>query len=150
MTRRNARQTAAKVPPGNEQSPHEVREGSATLTATVPLRIRSAANLREHWAVRAKRVKQERMAATLAVRAAWRASGASLVYPIPVRLVRIVGPRGRTLDGDNLQSAMKAVRDSVADVLDVDDGNPHQATWEYSEERGKDWGVRVEIRSAKP
>ena len=41
----------------------------------------------------------------------------------------------RRLDSDNLQSALKHVRDAVATWLGIDDGSD-RLTWEYSQERG--------------
>jgi hypothetical protein len=50
------------------------------------------------------------------------------------------------LDTDNLASALKAVRDGVADALRVDDGSSRVA-WRYAQERGKprQYAVRVAI-----
>ena len=121
-------------------------------SGTVPLRTRSSANLREHWAVRRKRVKLERDAAIVVPPAdAW-----SAVLPVAyaredcpfleVHLVRIIPPRGKCLDDDNLRSAFKGLRDGIADRLGVDDADP-RVRWVYHpEERGKEWAVRIEIR----
>ena len=51
----------------------------------------------------------------------------------------------RRLDGDNLGTALKAVRDAIADALGVDDGDPSCA-WEYGqvETRGES-GVVVKL-----
>lgn len=63
--------------------------------------------------------------------------------PCTVTLTRIAP---RDLDGDNLQSSLKAIRDGVADFLKVDDRDS-RVTWAYAQERGapKFYGVRVEI-----
>lgn len=103
----------------------------------IPLRTISAANAREHWAAKHRRVKRER-AAAIVVRP----------HPLPcvVRLVRVVGPRGKMLDvGDNLPMSCKGLRDGIADRLGVDDADP-RVRWEYAQERGAAWAVRVEIR----
>ncbi len=140
---RTARQIAGKAPPGPATAP-------GVLTATVPLRTRSAANLREHWAVRAKRVKTERDAGVWATKAmgntpqVW----ALLEQPLAIHLVRILGPRGRLLDDDNLRSSLKAFRDGVAEALGINDGDQSAAVWSYAEEAGLKWAVRIEIRSA--
>lgn len=104
-------------------------------TYVIPLRTVSAANAREHWAAKHRRVSRERAAAVI-VRP----------HPLPcvVRLVRIAGPRGRMLDDDNAVSALKPLRDGIADRLGVDDADP-RVRWEYSQERGEAWAVRVEI-----
>lgn len=101
----------------------------------LPLRIESVANLREHWSVRARRTKAHRLAA-LAVPA----------HPLPcvVTLIRVAP---RSLDGDNLQSGFKALRDGVAARLGVDDADP-RVEWRYEQVRGKakEYAARVRIQ----
>lgn len=113
------------------------------VCVTVPVRTISAINAREHWAVRAKRVKAERRATAWALRVA-SAEGLLDREPI-VRLTRLMGPRGRMLDDDNLRSALKSVRDAVAEWLRADDAD-ERITWVYAQpERAAQWGVRVEV-----
>ena len=53
-----------------------------------------------------------------------------------------------TPDDDNLRSALKSVRDGIADRLGIDDRDP-RVSWAYAQEkcsRGK-FGVRVEFES---
>lgn len=59
---------------------------------------------------------------------------------ITVRLTR-VGPR--RLDDDNCQSSLKHVRDAIADVFGIDDGEPCWS-WNYGQDKG-DYAVRVTI-----
>lgn len=105
-----------------------------SLHVELPIATVSEANRRDHWRVKAKRVKCHRMAA---------AAMCPLVpLPATVRLVRL---SARVLDDDNLRGALKAVRDGVADRLGVDDRDP-RVTWLYDQERGKPIGaVRIEI-----
>ena len=147
-----ARQSPAPIPTpvADEPETKTRQKGSegpsrARLVAfTVPLRTVPGLNAREnHW-VRAKRVKQERAAISRGLRKAlgcdrWACSGV-VSLPAVVPLTR-VSPRG--CDSDNLAGALKAVRDSVAAFLGVDDG-ADWVEWRYRQERG-DWGVRVEI-----
>ena len=104
------------------------------MTTELPLRIESVANKREHWSVRARRTKAHKLAA-LAVPA----------HPVPcvVTLVRVAP---RSLDGDNLQSGFKALRDGIAKRLGVDDADP-RVEWKYGQEKGKakQYAARVEI-----
>ena len=95
----------------------------------------STTNLREHWAKRAKRAKGQRGAARLALLPYARElrALAALGGVIRAELVR-VSPR--TLDSDNLQGALKAVRDGVADALGLDDGSARYR-WEYSQSKGQ-------------
>jgi len=51
----------------------------------------------------------------------------------------------RRMDSDGVASALKAVRDGIADALGIDDGNS-RITWIYGQERGE-YSVRVEIES---
>lgn len=106
-----------------------------TAIATV-----SEANRREHWAAKARRVKSQRGAACMVLRAADRIGVRELCRVAPgvvVELVRV----GRRLDDDNLRGALKAVRDGVADWLGWDDGDPRYE-WRYAQRSGK---VGVEI-----
>jgi hypothetical protein len=66
-----------------------------------------------------------------------------LLPPLPstIQLIRV----GRQeLDGDNLQSALKAVRDGVADVYGVDDKDKRY-TWNYDQRTGKCYAVEIRI-----
>lgn len=101
------------------------------ITVTLPLRIVSTPNVREHWTRRHKRAQAHRKAALLVPRAG---------LPCTVKLIRI---GLKLLDGDNLQAGMKALRDGIADRLGVDDADP-RVTWEYAQEQGE-YAVRVEI-----
>lgn len=104
----------------------------------LPLRIESVANLREHWAVKAKRAKLHRHTACALVP----------FHPLPcvVTLTRIAP---RMLDDDNLRSGLKATRDGVADRLGVDDRDP-RVTWRYGQRPGKvkQYAVLVRIEPA--
>ncbi len=82
---------------------------------TVPLRLVSEANLREHWATRARRRRQHRSVVALSLRAHARPE-----LPAVITLTRLAP---RRLDTDNLAAACKAARDGVADWLGVDDGD---------------------------
>ena len=55
----------------------------------------------------------------------------------------------RKLDSDNLAGSMKAVRDGIAEALEINDGDESAAVWEYGQmllNRGDEVGVLVEIR----
>lgn len=106
------------------------------IAFTVPIRTKSAANLREHHMARHRRVKSER-GATGRRWPGW-AFGPLLV----VRLTRL--SRGR-LDDDNLRGALKGVRDEVAAKLRLDDASP-LVRWEYHQVKGEP-AVRVEVLS---
>ena len=102
----------------------------------IPIKTVTGLNARENWRVRHKRVKAERAATALIVRPFW--------TPCIVRLVRL---SPALCDDDNLQGAMKAVRDEIAKINGVDDGPTGPITWVYAQEKCKrgTFGVRVEF-----
>lgn len=116
----------------------EFERARPTITFVVPLKAESAANLREHWARKAKRVARER---------------AMTVYRTP-RAVKTIGPflrvtltrrAPRALDDDNLRPALKAFRDAIASQLRVDDRSP-LVEWAYGQEKGEAAVlIRVEV-----
>jgi len=106
------------------------------LQYLIPIKTVGGLNAREHWRVRAKRVKAERQATAVVVRK----------FPAPA-IVRLVRLSPGTLDEDNLQGAMKAVRDEIARICGVDDKPGGPITWCYAQERCKrgQFGVKVEV-----
>ena len=108
--------------------------GSSTTIYFIPLRLISAANSREHWVARARRVKRER-AAAIVVRK----------HPLPC-IVTIKRHGKRLMDGDNLQAACKALRDGIADRLQADDADP-RITWRYEQDVRPEFGVTVKIEA---
>jgi crossover junction endodeoxyribonuclease RusA len=105
----------------------------------IDMKIVSVANLRMHWAVKARLAKSQRQKAFNAL--------ASVATPPPLPLTLVltrIAPR--QLDGDNLQSAFKATRDGVADWLGVDDGHK-QLDWQYRQRSGgaKVYAVELEV-----
>jgi len=116
---------------------HDLVTGQTFVT--LPLRLVSEANVREHWRPRAKRAATQRSIARMLVGQA--IGGRNL--PAIVTLTRIAP---RELDGDNLQRACKAVRDGVADALGCDDRDP-RINWQYAQERAgvNEYGVRITL-----
>lgn len=114
----------------------ESRTTAPLSTTELPLRVESVANKREHWSKRARRAKLHRIAALAVPR-----------HPLPC-VVTMIRVAPRKLDGDNLQSGFKALRDGIATVLGVDDADP-SVDWQYGQARGraKEYAVRVTIRA---
>lgn len=107
------------------------------------LKTVSESNAHEHWRarqVRAKRQRASALAHLLGDKALteWICSHAE--KHVNVTLTRL-GPR--KLDDDNLQGALKHVRDGVADYFGRDDGSDFYS-WSYAQERGN-YGVRIEL-----
>lgn len=109
-----------------------------TTTTLLPLKTVGGLNAREHWRARATRVKHERWTAAMLV--------PRHVLPCVVTMTRL---SPGTLDDDNMQGAMKAVRDGIADKLGVKD-NDKRIHWRYDQRRCKagEYGVEVTISHA--
>jgi len=114
------------------------------IELTIPVQVVSEANSRVHWAKRHRRFKDQGNALcaamySLAPGRHWeqlgRRSGVLITF---TRL----GPQ--KLDDDNLAGAFKGLRDKVASLLDIDDGDA-RLTWVYRQEQNKLSGVRVRI-----
>jgi hypothetical protein len=106
------------------------------------MKIVSVANMRLHWAVKAKLTRDHRTRTRMSLAAVAQSSGLEML-PATVVLTRVAP---RKLDGDNLQSGFKAVRDGVADWLGVDDGNG-LVDWQYAQRSGKagEYAVEIEV-----
>jgi len=104
------------------------------------MKIVSVANMRLHWAVKAKLVRDQRTRTRMSLAAVAQSSGLEML-PATVVLTRVAP---RRLDGDNLQSGFKAVRDGVADWLGIDDGNSLE-DWQYAQRSGRPGEYAVEI-----
>jgi hypothetical protein len=112
------------------------------MLVEIPIRTWSEPNMRGHWAKRARRASKQRRAARALTRVALAVHG-PVCPPLTITLTRLAA---RKLDSDNLASALKAVRDGVADALRMDDGD-ERLTWRYAQERipRGHYAVRVEV-----
>lgn len=114
------------------------------------MRTVSENNLREHWAAKARRVKAQREGVFWWLHAARvNLKAAGFKGKILVKLTRVSLMK---LDGDNLQGALKACRDGVADALGMDDGD-ERITWRYRQREPrtprKSIGLAVEVEFKK-
>ena len=114
-----------------------------TLKLSIPLRTGRGLNDRMHFMVRARKVKAERLAVGLVLNTHKAPTG-----PVTVNLGR-VSPSAKGLDKDNLQGALKAVRDQVAAWLGRDDADD-SITWNYGQRPGKtkEWAVEISVEAA--
>ena len=110
------------------------------IEVEMDMKIVSVANMRLHWAAKARLVKTQRQKTKNALAAVAQSFGVE-VLPVTVILTRVAP---RRLDGDNLQSAFKAVRDGVADWLGIDDGSS-MIEWQYNQRSGGPNVYKVEI-----
>ncbi len=106
------------------------------------IKTQSEANVREHWAVKARRAKSQRNMAFALSRMQFNADGQP-EFPAVVTITRLAS---RKLDDDNLARSMKAVRDGIADALRIDDGSD-LVQWRYEQDKAKrsETAVLVEI-----
>jgi hypothetical protein len=116
----------------------------------LPIRTVSLANAHEHWRVRQRRAKAERLQTRIALIVMGAEIGRDAVPqpPCQVALTRIAP---RDLDSDNLSPSCKSIRDEIAAFLGIDDRDP-RVTWVYDQRRGKarEYSVEVEIKAARP
>jgi len=108
------------------------------MKVTFPLRLGRGQNDRDGIWGKVRRVRSEK-SATGFVLATEKHRRPKL--PCTVRIVRIA-PSGGGLDGDNLSSSCKNVRDAIAAWFNVDDATK-LIEWVYAQEVGP-WGVRIE------
>lgn len=106
-----------------------------SLVLEVPIKTVSGLNVREHWRVRANRVKAERYAMASCL------IGKKLP-PLPVTVTFTRLSKGE-LDDDNLPGAIKAIRDELAAWYGTPD-NDRLFKFKYGQEKGLA-AVRVEI-----
>lgn len=114
------------------------------MTVTMPIRLVSEANMREHWFVKNKRKKQQQAI----VQACWISEGMNRVewrFPLKITFTRI---GARRMDSDNLAGSGKAVRDELAKLLGVNDGDETKVTWHYQQRTGKrgEYAVEIELK----
>lgn len=118
----------------------------------LPVKVISEANRREHWAV-AHRRRQGQRGAVAAFMARYvgdirRMAGAATPdAPLVVTLWAMTPQHQRPMDSDNLVRSLKAVRDEIAVVAGLDDGD-QRVRWEYHEGScgGKEYWVMVSMR----
>lgn len=110
------------------------------MTVTVPVRLVSEANMREHWATKHRRKKQQQSMVKLVF--------VSHKVPQPPVVVAMTRIGARKLDPDNLAGSMKHVQDAVADILGVDDGDEARVRWVYQQRIGKrgEYAVEIELK----
>ena len=113
----------------------------------VKMRIRtiSMANVREHWAVRAKRNKTHRTA--VAAQFEWCPQALkSTPFPLTVTLTRY---GKRLLDDDNLAGSFKAIRDEVAAQLGRDDNPKSGISWVYKQDKSKEYWIEILVEAVQ-
>ncbi len=116
------------------------------ITFTLPMKLESLANKREHHFAKSRRAKEQRGLGKDATKNSLTEAFKNEDFPYHITITRI---GKRKLDSDNLAISAKNLRDGIADGLQIDDGNDCHATWHYEQEKGKDYAVKVEIRAGE-
>ena len=102
------------------------------LTTTIDVQLGRGQNMREHYRVRANRVKAEREATAKALKGPF-AYGA--LHDDDGARITLHRPWARVpLDSDNLSGAFKGVRDEIASFLGVDDRS-ERLHWIYTQSK---------------
>lgn len=112
---------------------------------TIPIKVESELNSREHWTAKSKRHSMQK----LAVHSFLRVDKPDIKPPCTIKLIRIAP---RKYDDDNMVGACKYIKDAVAEYFHPllaygradDDPNLH---WQYAQEKGapKEYAIRIEI-----
>lgn len=98
---------------------------------SLPIETISEANTRDGWRKKAQRVKNQRFEAKVICRNKYPNFKLLREDKLEIKLTRV---SIRTMDDDNLCSALKAVRDGIADWLRIDDGS-ERIKWVYAQEK---------------
>lgn len=121
---------------------------AALLVVRVPMKLGRGQNEREHWTAKAARVKREHEAMAVALAGPLPHDLAELrraadEMGLTVRITRIAP---KHLDDDNATASAKAVRDSIAAWLGIDDGDA-RVRYEVRQrcEGARTYGVQVEF-----
>lgn len=120
------------------------RRERVAQTIEIPMAVPTP-NVREHFRVRAKRVKLQRETTMLALQVL----ATMPRLPVQITLTRIAS---RELDDDNLAFAFKAIRDAIAEWLGVKDGPRDPVAWSYGQAKAapKYQAARVRIEELGP
>ena len=114
-------------------------ETVCTVTVKLPMRLESEANRREHWRLKANRVRDQRRSVRMAL--------AGHVPQGDRYLVRLTRFAPRKLDAfDNLPRSFKAVVDEVAAQIGIDDGDS-RIEWKCEQTTSKAYGVEIRIEA---
>jgi hypothetical protein len=111
------------------------------ITFILPIKTVSESNMRGHWAVKAKRTKEQRTTAQLLTRNSTKKG----LPPQPWRITLTRIGR-RRLDAGNNPGSMKAVQDGICDALGIDDGDERH-DWLYKQRIEKVYAVEVKIET---
>lgn len=109
-------------------------EENKILELQFPLKIKSEANNYDHWTIKKKRKDNQK----LLVKHHLRTQLINLKLPLMIVMTRI---SPRSLDEDNLVSALKTIKDAIADHIRPNQApgqadNTNLIQWAYNQEKG--------------
>jgi len=113
------------------------------IILSIPVKTVSESNDHSHWTSKHKRHRIQKQA----IWSAFKEGNVQVSTPCHIKLTRLAPG---TLDSDNLSSALKFVRDTVASQI-IPGLAPGRAdddkliTWDYSQEKNKEYAIRIEI-----
>ena len=110
----------------------------APITVELLVLTKNPLNNRESWRTVHRRGKEQKHTTWWQLRAACFPNCNSASFPVLVTLTRL---SPKTLDPDGLAASLKHVQDTVADYLNVDDGDTTRIRWRYLQEHAKRMGV---------
>jgi hypothetical protein len=110
---------------------HLIRTEPGYICLTMPILIESEANRRDHWRTKAKRVEKQREEVAIE----WRRLVGRVGIGLPC-IVKLTRFGVKLLDDDNCANGFKAVRDAIAEIIGVNDGDK-RVKWEYGQMIGK-------------
>jgi hypothetical protein len=126
-----------------EQQQQALATGEVLFKLELPIYTKCEANARGHWSKRNEGIGDTRPAITMSMRAHASVKGFKPPMPCIVRMTRFAPA---LLDrGDNLASALKKVRDGIADWIRVDDRHAHLVDYVCEQALSKTYAVRIEI-----
>jgi hypothetical protein len=119
-------------------------EGAQVIEYVLPLKTKNPTNNRQHWRTVWRRAKVERSTSCTLTKLKINESGMRL--PVVATLTRFSFGE---LDDDGLRSALKSVRDGIADAFGVDDSSKSALRFLYAQEKCKRGAfcVRVTLES---
>ena len=113
------------------------------MTLYIPLRIVNENNLRTHWAVKARRTKEQRMIVTGCLNGLGGISRGALYSAAMRHTLTLTRIAPRMLDGsENLPNAFKATVDAIAKYLGIND---RLMLVKYAQRKGKpkEYGIII-------
>jgi hypothetical protein len=111
------------------------------IQVSIPLKIVSEANIREHWTKSHKRRKSQKQI----VRAVLSSHKIPTTLPVTITMIR----KGKkNLDSDNLQTAFKYIRDAISEhffpMKKPGHADDHPLfTWVYAQEISKTYDISI-------